>query len=189
MVHFLPSQAVYKFLKSITRKYVEFGALCLLAVAILWWFGRNLNWSEVRVAVGRANPYLLGLAVVVVSLSYLFRAARWGALLAPLCPARLRNLFIATTVGFGAVFVLGRAGEVVRPVVLPMRDPGIRASASFVTIMVERIYDMLAVVVLFAANLLWFRPPNNVAIEFGRVRLLGIVLLIVCWRSVWSHAV
>jgi uncharacterized protein (TIRG00374 family) len=186
VVHFLASQAIYKSLKSNTRKYVEFGALSLLAVAILWWFGRNLNWSEVRLAVGRANGYLLGLAVLVVSLSFLLRAVRWGALLAPLCPARLRDLFIATTVGFGAVFILGRTGEVVRPVVLPMRDAGIRPSASFVTIMVERIYDLLAVVVLFAANLLWLRPPPNLAIEFGRVRIAGIVLLILMLSAVFA---
>jgi len=173
-------------LKSITRKYLEFGALSLLAVAILWWFGRNLNWSEVRIAVSHANGFLLGLAVLVVSLGYLLRAVRWGALLAPLCPAGLRNLFIATTVGFGAVFILGRTGEVVRPVVLPMRDARIRASASFVTIMVERIYDLLAVVVLFSATLLWLKAPPNLAIEFGRVRIAGIVLLIVMLAAVFA---
>ena len=173
-------------MKSVTRKYVEFGALCLLAVAILWWFGRKLNWLEVRQSVSHANPYLLGLAVLVISLAYLFRAARWGALLAPLSPASLRNLFVATTVGFGAVFVFGRMGEVVRPVVLPMRDRRIKASASFVTIMVERIYDMIAVVVLFAANLLWFTPPPNVAIEFGRVRMVGIILLLVALAGVFG---
>lgn len=165
-------------MKSKTRKYAEFGALCLLAVAILWWFGRSLNWSEVSRAVSHANPYLLGLAVLVISLAYLFRAARWGALLAPLSPASLKNLFIATTVGFGAVFLFGRAGEVVRPAVLPMRDQKIRASASFVTILVERIYDMFAVAILFALNLLWFKPPANTALEFGRVRFVGIALLI-----------
>jgi len=164
-------------LKSNTRKYVEFGALCLLAVAILWWFGRSLNWAEVREAVSHANLYLLGLAAAIISLSYLFRAARWGALLAPLSPASLKNLFIATTVGFGAVFLVGRAGEVVRPAVLPMRDPNIRPSASFVTILVERIYDLFAVAILFAANLLWFTPPANAAVEFGRVRIVGLVLL------------
>jgi uncharacterized protein (TIRG00374 family) len=186
VVHLIPSQAVYKPLKSITRKYVEFGALSLLAVAILWLFGRNLNWSEVRAAVGHANLYLLGLAFLVMSLSYLLRAARWGALLAPLCPAGLRNLFISTTVGFGAVLILGRTGEVVRPVVLPMRDKRIRPSASFVTIMVERIYDLLAVVVLFAANLLWLRPPANLAVQFGRVRIAGVVLLIVMLSTVFA---
>jgi glycosyltransferase 2 family protein len=165
-------------LKSNTRKYVEFGALCLLAVAILWWFGRTLNWAEVREAVSHANPYLLGLAALIISSSYLFRAMRWGALLAPLSPAGLKNLFIATTVGFGAVFLVGRAGEVVRPAVLPMRDPRIRASASFVTILVERIYDLIAVAILFAANLLWFIPPANSALEYDRVRITGLILLV-----------
>lgn len=165
-------------LKSSARKYLEFGALCVLAIAILWWFGRKLNWGEVRLAISLANWYLLGLAVVIICLSYLFRAYRWGALLAPLGPAKLRHLFAATTVGFGAVFLIGRMAEVVRPVVLPMRDKRVRASASFVTIMVERIYDTMAVVVLFALNLLWFTPPSNSATEFSRVRIVGLALLI-----------
>ena len=173
-------------MKSNTRKYVEFGALCFLALAILWWFGRKLDWGEVRQAVSHANPYLLGLAVLVISLAYFFRAARWGALLAPLSPASLRNLYIATTVGFGAVFLLGRTGEVVRPVVLPMLDKKIRPSASFVTIMVERIYDMIAVVLLFAVNLLWFQPPANAGVEFGRVRTAGILLLLVALAGVFG---
>ena len=45
--------------------------------------------------------------------------------------------------------------------------------------MVERIYDLLAVVVLFAANLLWLQPPANALIEFDRVRIVGVVLLVV----------
>lgn len=173
-------------LKSNTRKYVEFGALCLLAAVILWWFGRKLDWLEVRHAVSRANPYLLALGVLAISLAYVFRAARWGALLAPLCHASLRNLWVATTVGFGAVFLFGRAGEVVRPVVLPMRDPKVRPSASFVTIMIERIYDSIAVVLLFAINLLWFRPPATASVEFGRVRLAGIILLLIALAGVFG---
>jgi glycosyltransferase 2 family protein len=160
------------------RKHIEFGALCLLAIGILWWFGRKLNWSEVGSAVSHSNPYLLSAATAVICLAYLFRACRWGALLRPLGPARLSDLFAATTVGFGAVFIVGRAGEVVRPIVLPMRDPRVRATASFVTIMVERIYDMMAVVLLFSINLLWFKPPIKLGNEFERVRLAGVILLL-----------
>jgi len=141
-------------------------------------FGRKLDWGQVRAAVSHSNWYLLSLAVLVISAAYLFRAYRWGALLAPLSPAKLSDLFAATTVGFGAVFLIGRAGEVVRPVVLPMRDPRIRASASFVTIMVERIYDMMAVVLMFGVNLLWFTPLSHSGVEFSRVRWAGMTLLI-----------
>jgi glycosyltransferase 2 family protein len=171
-------------MKSSSRRYLEFGALCVLAIGILWWFGRQLDWAEVRLAVNQSNGYLLGLSVLVICLAYLFRAYRWGALLAPLGPTRLSHLFAATTVGFAAVFLMGRMGEVVRPVVLPMRDPRVRASSSFVTIMVERIYDLMAVVVLFAVNLLWFTPPTNIGAEFSRIRIAGIVLLVLSIAAV-----
>ena len=139
-----------------------------------------------RHSVSHANPYLLALAVLIISVAYFFRAARWGALLAPLAKASLNNLFVATTVGFGAVFLFGRAGEVVRPVVLPMREPRVRPAASFVTIMIERIYDTIAVVLLFAVNLLWFRPPVNVAGNLMRIRTGGAVLLVLAIVGVFG---
>src|SRR5215213_1033112 len=159
------------------RKYVEFAVLCLLAALLLWWFGRNLDWVEVRRAVSNSDPYLLGAAILIISLAYLFRAFRWGALLKPLGAARLPDLFAATTIGFSAVFLVGRAGEFVRPVVLSMRDPQVRPSASLVTILVERIYDLTAVALMFAINLIWFKPPFGLDISFDRVRIAGWGLL------------
>jgi len=158
------------------RKYMEFGILCLLASALFWWFGRNLDWVEVRRSVSNSDPYLLAAAVLVISSVYFFRAFRWGALLKPLRAARFPDLFAATTIGFSAVFLLGRAGEVVRPVALSMRDPRIRPSASLVTIVVERIYDMTAVALMFAINLIWFKPPSTLGVSFDRVRIAGLVL-------------
>ena len=160
------------------RKYIEFGVLCLLASALLWWFGRNLNWVEVRRAVSNSDPFLLAAAVLIISAAYFFRAFRWGALLKPLSAARFPDLFAATTIGFSAVFLIGRAGEFVRPVALSMRDPRVRPSASLVTIVVERIYDMTAVALMFAINLIWFKPPAALEISFDRVRTAGLVLFI-----------
>jgi len=159
------------------RKYIEFGVLCLLASALLWWFGRNLDWPEVGRAVGDSDPYLLSIAVLIICVAYLFRAFRWGALLKPLSAARFSDLFAATTIGFSGVFLLGRAGEFVRPVVLSMRDRQVRPSASLVTILVERIYDMAAVVLMFAINLIWFKPPLSLDVSFDRVRTAGLALL------------
>ena len=159
------------------RKYIEFGILCLLASLLLWWFGRGLNWAEVRRALGDSDPYLLVAAILVICVAYLFRAFRWGALLKPLSRARFADLFAATTIGFSAVFLIGRAGEFVRPVVLSMRDPRVRPSASLVTILVERIYDLTAVALIFAINLIWFKPPLALQVSFDRVRLAGFGLL------------
>lgn len=159
------------------RKYIEFAALCLLAAALLWWFGRNLDWVEVRRSLSTADPLLLTIAILIICLAYLVRAFRWGALLKPLGAARLTDLFVATTIGFSAVFLIGRAGEVVRPVVLPMRDPRVRPSAALVTILIERIYDFVAVALLFAVNLIWFKPPFAQEISLSRVRAVGLALL------------
>ena len=159
------------------RRYVEFAALCLLASVLLWWFGRNLDWAQVRRELGNSDPYLLGVAVVIICIAYGFRAFRWGALLKPLSAARFADLFAATTIGFSAVFLVGRAGEFVRPVVLSMRDPQVRPSASLVTILVERIYDLTAVALMFAINLIWFRPPFGLDDSWDRVRPAGFALL------------
>jgi hypothetical protein len=159
------------------RKYVEFGALCLLASVLLWWFGRNLDWVQVWRELGSSDPLLLGVAILLICVAYGFRAFRWGALLKPLSTARLADLFAATTIGFSAVFLVGRAGEFVRPVVLSMRDPRVRPSASLVTIVVERIYDLTAVALMFAINLIWFKPPFALDVSFDRVRTAGFALL------------
>jgi len=159
------------------RKYIEFVVLCLLASALLWWFGRNLDWAEVGHALRESDPRLLIAAIVLICSVYVFRAFRWGALLKPLSAARFPDLFAATTIGFSGVFLIGRAGEFVRPVVLSMRDPRVRPSASLVTIVVERIYDMSAVALMFAINLIWFKPPSAVDVSFERVRTAGWILL------------
>ncbi|MCA1615939.1 MAG: flippase-like domain-containing protein [Acidobacteria bacterium] len=86
-------------------------------------------------------------------------------------------LFGATTVGFGSIFLLGRAGEFVRPAFLPLADRRVRPAASFVTIGVERIYDMSAVVVLFAFNLIWFSAGAGDAAVYAQVQRAGFLLL------------
>jgi uncharacterized protein (TIRG00374 family) len=160
------------------RKYLEFAALLILAVGIIWWFGRRLDWGQVKLAVQKSDWRLIILACGVILLGYLWRAIRWRAFLAPLTKASLRQVWIATTVGFGAVLTIGRAGEVVRPVVLAMRDKRVRPAAAFVTIMVERLYDSTTVVLFFAVNLLWFKPTGEAASGFGRAGLVFLGLLV-----------
>ncbi|HEY0100534.1 MAG TPA: lysylphosphatidylglycerol synthase transmembrane domain-containing protein [Pyrinomonadaceae bacterium] len=172
------------------RRYLKFIILTLVAAAVLWWFGRGLDWASVRAAIGKSDWRLIALAVLIVWGTYFVRALRWRALLAPLTEASLRELFAATTVGFSAVFLIGRAGEVVRPTFLPLRDRRVRPAAAFVTIGVERIYDMVAVVVLFAVNLIWFRAPGGGdAAAYARVRQAGMLLLVAAAVGIFALVV
>jgi hypothetical protein len=160
------------------RKYTKFIVLCLVAALLLWWFARDLDWAAVSASIGRADRRLIAAGIVLIWLTYLIRALRWRAFLGPLVRGvSLRETFAATTVGFSAIFLVGRAGEFVRPAYLPLRDPKVKPGAAFVTIAVERIYDMVAVVLLFAANLLFFRPAGADAATYERVREAGLLFL------------
>jgi len=158
------------------RKFIEFLAMLLLAAAIIWWFGRRLDWHQVKIAVARSDWRLIALACVVILLGYLWRAIRWQALLSPLTETSLRDVWIATCVGFAAVLTIGRAAEIVRPVVLPMRDPRVKPAASIVTIMIERLYDTMTVVILFGLNLFWLKPVSGG--DLGAARFVGLALVI-----------
>ena len=159
------------------RKYVKFILLFLFAAFIFWFFGRNLNWQEVSQSLRQANPWYLGYAAAIISFGYLLRAIRWKVLLEPITQSSLKELFATTTVGFAAIFLIGRAGEIVRPMWLPMRDPRVRPSAALVTLGLERIFDLAALSCFFAINLLWFEPPAGRETEFEYVATVGYALL------------
>ena len=143
------------------RKSLKFIILFLFAIFIFWFFGRNLDWSEVSQSLRKANAFYLILATFIICVGYLLRAIRWKVLLAPITETSLRELFATTTVGFAAVFLVGRMGEIVRPMWLPMRDKRVRPSAALITLGVERIFDMASLICFFAVNLIWFEAHRD----------------------------
>ena len=159
-------------------KYVKFILLFLFAVLLLWFFGRDLDWALVRQSLAKANPFYLSISVLIICVGYLLRAIRWKVLLAPITDSSLMELFATTTVGFAAIFLVGRAGELVRPMWLPMRDKRVRPSAALVTLGLERICDLAAIVCFFAANLLFFTPPAGREEEFRYVTIAGVAMLL-----------
>jgi hypothetical protein len=97
------------------------------------------------------------------------RAWRWQALLAAIGRARYRFAFRTTVIGFTATFLLpGRIGEVLRPYLLA-RAEGFNPAATFATIIIERLLDLMAVLVLFA----FFLATTSVAVS-DDVKLGGI---------------
>src|SRR5262249_11410222 len=99
----------------------------------------------------------------------------------PIGTAKLSNLFAATAVGFGALFIIGRAGsEIIRPAVLSLRE-GLRPSATIAPILVERVYDTTAGGLLFSITLLSFELPARAAGDwqkFGGTHGVGMFLLL-----------
>ena len=161
------------------RKYVKFIVLIFITIAIFWFFGRNLDWQEISAALRRANPYYLVFAFMGICLGYFIRAVRWKVLLSPIIDAKIRDLFATTTVGYTAILFVGRAGEIVRPMWLPMRDKRIRPSAALVTIFVERVFDLASLMAFFSISLMFFRTPEGRESEFASIKLAGNIMVAV----------
>ncbi|MGH9799537.1 MAG: lysylphosphatidylglycerol synthase transmembrane domain-containing protein, partial [Blastocatellia bacterium] len=126
-----------------------------------------------------ARLWPLLLAAVLINLTIFARSLRWREFLAPIAAVKLSNLIAATAVGFGGLFVIGRAAEVIRPTVLSLREK-LQPSATFATILIERIFDTVTVVTLFSICLLFASLPAEQAVAWQKVggtRVLGIMLL------------
>jgi glycosyltransferase 2 family protein len=149
-----------------------------LALGLAYWFISRLDWPTVGKYLQNVEIWPLVLGAILVNLTIIARSLRWQALLVPIARVSFHNLFAATAVGFGSIFVIGRAGEIVRPAVLSLRER-LRPSATLATILIERVFDMTAVVSLFAVNLLFFKlPTGGDHQQFGAIRTIGLLLMI-----------
>jgi uncharacterized protein (TIRG00374 family) len=127
-----------------------------LAVALLGWFLRNVDLSGVAGEILRARPEWLALSLTAVLLQLAIRAWRWQYLLEPLGRTSFGSAFRATAVGFAASSILpARAGEVIRPYFLA-RQEGMSATGAFATIILERLLDVVTVLILLATYVFVF---------------------------------
>lgn len=144
----------------LSSQAVRLATGAVLAILLLFFFFRGMDWAALGGALRKARPdYLLGV-VLVTAVVYALRAWRWGYLLAPLGKVRYPDLFAATMVGFGSGLLIPRAGEIVRPYLVSRRYP-IRTSAGFATIVLERVVDLITVLVLFGLYLFVLPAPEQ----------------------------
>ncbi len=131
-----------------------------IAVVLLALVLRQANLREVWAEIRSGRLELVGVAVAITLLTYVLRALRWQYLLAALGSTHFRTVLRATVIGFALNFFTGRVGEVVRPYLLA-RDEHLSATSAFATVILERLLDMAAVLVLFAVFLLVSDPQHS----------------------------
>lgn len=173
-------------MRSALRTIVAFA----LAAGLVALFLRNADLTNVWSAIGSARLDLIVLAVVLTLLTYVVRTERWQYLLEPLGPTRFGMVFRATIIGFAASAVLpAKIGEFVRPYLLARRE-GLSATATFATILLERMLDLVTVLVLLATYLVVFDPGMAArdsglyaSIRFGGMVMapLSIAVLVVMY--------
>jgi uncharacterized protein (TIRG00374 family) len=131
-------------------------AVVALVVSLIALFLRGVDLSRVWGEMRTADPTLGVFALTLTLVLYIVRTRRWQYLLAPLGPTRFAVAFRTTVIGFAVSAVLpARAGEVLRPLLLARKE-NLPATAAFATVVVERILDLVTVVLLLAIYLLFF---------------------------------
>jgi glycosyltransferase 2 family protein len=127
----------------------------LAAIGFVYYRYRTSGFKiqEFAAALGGIDWVWMGAAMVLVLSTYVGRAVRWQIMLRPLNPdSRLSRIFIATCIGFTAVVLFGRAGEPVRPYLIA-KNENVSFSSQIAAWLVERILDLLMVLVIFGIAL------------------------------------
>src|ERR1700726_113825 len=120
----------------------------------------DFTWKKFIHSVSEANVWLLLLAIVAIYGCYALRALRWQRFCRYVGPISFLDTYAGTLMGFAAIFVLGRAGEPVRPLLLARKDR-LPVSSMFGIFFLERFCDFAAAAVLACLSLLVF--PNRLS--------------------------
>lgn len=167
-----------------SRRTLTYAAAALIAVGLLAYSLRGVNWAEVGGLFRRASRWPLVLAAGIASTTLFLRALRWRILLVAGGEVSVPTAFWATAAGYlGNNFLPARAGEIVRTAIISAHT---RLSAAFVlaTALAERIADAVALILISAIVLFivpappgWMRGAARMAALIGFLGAGGIAVL------------
>ncbi len=159
--------------------FLKLAASFALMGGFLWAAFQNVDGMLLKDTLQTANPFWLLLAAITVIASGFPRAWRWRVLLAPVAPdISMRSAFWAVMVAYAGNCVFPRAGEVARALVLE-RDHPTGISAILATVVVERLLDVLTLLIVFGVVLFFAREQIGAAFPgLEQVALLTLPVIL-----------
>jgi uncharacterized protein (TIRG00374 family) len=132
-----------------------FGFMAVMFFLLL----RNIDWHDLWSAFAQFRMIWIIPALGVYLLGYVIRGFRWELLLSPVKRCHFTSLFPTLVIGFMANNLLpARAGEFVRAYLNGTKEK-ISRSASLATIVLERIFDGLTMMIMLWAALSFGHLP------------------------------
>ena len=157
-----------------------------------------MSFSEVISSFKEMDYIYILPAIVIILLSYVFRAYRWQALLESSLKVNVGGLYSPMMVGFMGNFLPARAAEILRPYLLSKKYD-ITFTAAFASIVMERLFDMIILLLIFIW-VFWFEADafssniefsgfsvQEMAIKFGQICVLGVIALMVFIYLLLNH--
>jgi uncharacterized protein (TIRG00374 family) len=154
---------------------------------------RNLRLSEVWEAVRTAQYIWIVPGVAVYFFGVWVRTWRWDYLLRPVKQIPVRRLFPVVVIGYmGNNIFPVRAGEVIRAYLLRQRE-GVSVSTSLATILVERVFDGLVMLMFVFIGLPFTPMPGWLQSMVIAASLLFFgalaVFIVLAIKVEWAEAV
>ncbi|GJQ23297.1 hypothetical protein BIY37_09330 [Candidatus Brocadia sapporoensis] len=132
----------------------------IISVVCTWLFIRNIEWTLLKNALQDANYWFIIPTIILTLAVYVVRAIRWRILLSHIKLTSVMNLLSVTCIGFMANNIFpARAGEILRPFLLTKKED-IKFSTSFATVIVERIFDMLGLIIFTVVVIILLPHPS-----------------------------
>jgi uncharacterized protein (TIRG00374 family) len=155
-------------------------ALCLLIyLQIRAW--KTFDWAMFWSSIEHVNWLYIVAGLAFTYLAYVLRAVRWRIFLKPVHKTTTARLLAPQFVGFAALALLGRAGEMIRPYIIAKKER-LTFTSQVAVWGVERIFDMGSFALMLAVSLL---SPDLKALSFyhrlreGAFVLLGFIALMI----------
>jgi len=121
---------------------------------------RDVDWADLGSVLGRTHLGYFALSIVIGLVNVVVRAWRWKFIMLPVKSVSLSSLTSATFIGLMANNLLpARLGEIVRAFVLGKRE-SVSRTATFATIVYERIVDVFSLLALLWVSLVFGSGPE-----------------------------
>jgi len=156
---------------------VVLAVLCVLVyLQVRAW--KQFDWHTFWQQTEHVSPSGIAWGIVLTYVSYALRAVRWRIFLKPVRQTTTARLLAPQFIGFTALALLGRAGEVIRPYIIAKKE-NLTFGSQMAVWTVERIFDMGSFALILAVG---FLSPEVTSLphytEFRRAAflLVGLVL-------------
>ena len=167
------------------RGWIAFAATLALAAVFTYLAVRGVNWGKAWHAIEHCDAWWLVPAMGAFAVQTVLRAMRWRSLFAHARRPPRGPILAATMIGYLFNNLMpARAGEVARVAALNQRT-GTPAAEIVGTAAVERVYDVLAVLIIFFCAAPWL-PHQS---WFGTAAILAGVAAVALGAVIWVLAV
>jgi glycosyltransferase 2 family protein len=166
------------------KRILVFGIVLVALCALIWlqvrtW--KKFDWAMFWSRTEHVNWLYILAGLAFTYLAYVLRAVRWRIFLKPVHKTTTARLLAPQFVGFAALALLGRAGEMIRPYIIAKKER-LTFTSQMAVWGVERIFDMASFAIMLAVS--FFSPDLRTLSFYSRLReasffLTGLIVVLI----------